>query len=746
MNKSGITAIVCLLVLAASRSLATDERKLSGYVKSLITQSQPSASRSLTDGRMARPTLTAFLKVDAAHADEVRRNYGLRYHARKGDIAIASIPIDRLAALSDHHAVRRIEANPSATLTMDTTRTIVGADKLDSILLHSPLVPHQLPFTGQGVVVGVMDVGFDLTHPNFLDVTTNRYRIAAFWDQLSQDTVGSTLPVGRDFVGYEKVHEQQHSRDGFIQTHGTHTLGIAAGSGYDSPYRGIAYDADLCIVANAISSDIELIDSADYYKYTSATDALGFKYIFDYADSVGKPCVISFSEGYVPYLDSEDSLYAAFLDSLSSPGHIIVSSAGNEGFQNTYMEKKSETEAVGSFIDSNSNQGSYRIKADGPFSLTFYTYPKEASTDSSRTDKPQLTILSSQATQDSLLADTLFCCGDTCIITLKRHPSAFTAIDTVFLLSYEANKRLSDLSFHTALIMKGQTTHAELFASSKNKLANLSVDTRWNDAQKGHNILAPACFAPVITVGATAHRLGFTNYKGNYHDNSSQRTAGLLSPYSSTGPTMHGLTKPDVVAPGDNVISSYSSYYLESKPDASDIDSDVSHFDFQGRTYAWNANTGTSMSCPVVAGVIALWLQAKPDLTREEVLGVLSRTCRQPDATLAYPNNQYGYGEIDAYRGLLYILGIDQIEDVSLHQPSLLHLTIHGDKLVVETAERRTTPLIINIYNLNGSLVFKTTLQPSASGVQLPSIPQGIYAVQINSADHRFTGSQLIRK
>ena len=59
------------------------------------------------------------------------------------------------------------------------------------------------------------------------------------------------------------------------------TLGIAAGCGYDSPYRGMAYESDICLVSNAVSDDEQFIDSTDYYKYTYATDALGFKYIMD---------------------------------------------------------------------------------------------------------------------------------------------------------------------------------------------------------------------------------------------------------------------------------------------------------------------------------------------------------------------------------------------------------------------------------------------------------------------------------
>jgi len=70
-----------------------------------------------------------------------------------------------------------------------------------------------------------------LTHPNFYSADMSQYRIKALWDQLSRDTIGSTLYVGRDYVGREALLELRHPIDGETQTHGTHTAGIAAGSG-----------------------------------------------------------------------------------------------------------------------------------------------------------------------------------------------------------------------------------------------------------------------------------------------------------------------------------------------------------------------------------------------------------------------------------------------------------------------------------------------------------------------------------
>ena len=316
-------------------------------------------------------SITAFVCISPEEADDVFKKHNCRKRAQWGDICIATIPLAELGALAKEPAVTRIEANQSTSLCVDTTAAVVQA-----LPVYESSPSHQA-YIGEGVVVGVVDIGFDLTHPNFLDNTTGQSRIRAFWDQLSRDTIGSTLPVGRDYVGAEAISAIMHSTDAPTQTHGTHTMGIAAGSGYDTPYRGIAWGSDLCVVGNAISANVEYVDSADRYKYTTATDALGFKYCFDYAEAQGKPCVVSFSEGYPPYLDDEDSLYAVTLEQLTGPGRIIVASAGNEGVEMTYFEKKEDQAEAGSFIRCFKKGALYRIKSEGETRLVVYGYGHE---------------------------------------------------------------------------------------------------------------------------------------------------------------------------------------------------------------------------------------------------------------------------------------------------------------------------------------------------------------------------------
>ena len=329
--------IVFLLFIFISLSMNAQRpryEKMSSFVREAMASSlvNKQLTRSQSDNRL----LTAFVRIDGNSA-EVLKQYGCKELARVGNVSIAAIPLNKLGALSCGKQVKRIETGRRCSVQMDTTRLVVNAE---AVYMDEGL---SQTYTGSGVVVGVQDIGFDLTHPNFYSGDMSSYRIKAMWDQLSRDTIGSTLYVGRDYVGKEALLKLGHPLDGETQTHGTHTAGIAAGSGAEgngviSLYRGVACEADLVLVDNA-ADNISLIDPKDYYKYTYATDALGFKYIFDYAERMHQPCVINFSEGSSQDFHGDDQLYYDLLAKLVGPGRIIVSSAGNNGARNSYIHK-----------------------------------------------------------------------------------------------------------------------------------------------------------------------------------------------------------------------------------------------------------------------------------------------------------------------------------------------------------------------------------------------------------------------
>ncbi len=202
------------------------------------------------------------------------------------------------------------------------------------------------------------------------------------------------------------------------------------------------------------------------------------------------------------------------------------------------------------------------------------------------------------------------------------------------------------------------------------------------------------------------------------------------------------------MAPGANIISSTNSYYFETNPESNQWNDLVGSYDYNGRTYYWKADTGTSMSSPFVGGAIALWLEAKPDLTREEIIDVFADTCTHPDESLSYPNNLYGYGQIDVYGGLLHILGIDSIKGISRSQPKGVSLSVVG-KYAVNVAF--DAPLLQNaevkIYSAAGQILKAVPVPAGSAGavIPLPHIAGGIYVVQINGGTDSTTGSVLLR-
>ncbi len=736
MPRKIITAVLLLLSLLAAAQ-QSDFSKMSSMVRRL------SAHHPTPNTQQA----TVFISIDEqTFTPEVIEDLGGRILAREGDIIIATVPLSSFGRLSLQASVRRIEASrPQSQALMDTVPRIVNA-------LPSYTATDKHPaFSGSGVVLGLMDVGFDLTHPTFFSHGgSGECRIKVFWDQLSPDTVGSSLPVGRDYVTADAIAAKGCSTNGRTQTHGTHTLGTAAGSGFNGKYPGIAPGSDICLVCNAVTSDTIYIRPEDYYKYTTATDALGFKYLFDYADRVGKPCVASFSEGYTFTDSDDDQLFATFLDRLNKPGHIIVVAAGNEGDALTYSEKPLGKATGGAFVKCYSRAAAYRIHSSGSTTLRLASYGA-AYHDGQPTS--EIAFSSSDGRLDSLLCDTMFVGSDTCAVVVSRHQAVSTGGD-MYIMEIYANRPISQLGT-IALTAEGSDSHVRMlgkpsFAFSTADAAGNTPD--WCNATSSHNILAPATFGSVITVGNTTHRTGFVNSSGNYRQLPQHYVSGVLCPASSRGPTLDGRQKPDVVAPGTFVVSSYSSYFIEANPTDRDTAYFKEVFVHNGRKYAWHANSGTSMSCPVVAGTIALWLEADPTLTRDDVMATISRTCTHPDPSLTYPNNSYGYGQIDTYRGLLDVLGIGDIEGISQHQASETDLRLAGRRLHVTLSEQAHAlqgrqPMRIRIFDTSGRLLEEHSVVAADRefDVSLRSVPAGLFVVQINGNSPAATGSQIFR-
>jgi subtilisin family serine protease len=108
---------------------------------------------------------------------------------------------------------------------------------------------------------------------------------------------------------------------------------------------------------------------------------------------------------------------------------------------------------------------------------------------------------------------------------------------------------------------------------------------------------------------------------------------GGLAPFSSTGPTNDGRIKPDIVTPG---VSIYSAQI----PGPA--------------TYGYSQ--GTSASTPITAGIAALVLSARPELTPLQVRDALRNTADRVEISRFpnHPNNFVGWGKANSLRALSY--------------------------------------------------------------------------------------------
>lgn len=142
-----------------------------------------------------------------------------------------------------------------------------------------------------------------------------------------------------------------------------------------------------------------------------------------------------------------------------------------------------------------------------------------------------------------------------------------------------------------------------------------------NDGPKAKTINSPGIEPSIITVGALDDK------------NTTTLNDDSVAYFSSRGPTADGLTKPDVIAPGANIISLRSP---GSRIDRAEKKARI------GNSYT--NLSGTSMATPVCAGVVALILQTNPDLKPNLVKSILMSTCRSVSPE---PNAQ-GAGLIEA--------------------------------------------------------------------------------------------------
>lgn len=769
-----LAAFLCCIMAAEAQGFVS-KSKMSPWLRSQYRQHQEavkqSGGRLRAQGRPVMKYMTTLVQSSDG-AQIIREKGGVVWQDFGNGICAAFLPMDSLGVLDQCPSILHMEANEPSRLQNDTSAVIISVDKVwdfeNSLTSHlSPLTSSIPPaFTGKGVIAGIMDDSFDFTHPAFRN-EDGTSRIQWFWDPAAENDNPDAL--GAIYDSPEKVLATQYSHDAILDIpHGTHVLGSMAGDGLNGRYAGMAPEADI-IGATALLgvdySDEIMQRFVDYVKshledWPGVEDAIQevrpsgvcelveLKKLFDVADAAGKPCVVNWSFGTSYNFKLDYTLYEKVVNQMLGPGHILMVAAGNEGHRKTFVHKEANEPLVQELFFNhrmNNEKPKYLYELDFRVNQGYNPYFKM---ELAIEDVPEPFVIDTREVEKYI----------------SENRGSYYVIEKPEMVIYLDLANLPDGTCGISLMveppaevythpekMKGTLSIDEPIAIDLNSITdgvnNLTFSPYSHDDSRGcnqHTIGYPASLERVIAVGAMHHRSSFTNYLGEttfYKKMGSEE--GHLVSFSSCGPTLDGRVKPDVVAPGHNIVSALGSFYKKNGSDE-ETKEEVDHLialkaNVFDRDYAMWAISGTSMACPIAAGVVALWLQANPNLTPEDIKGVIERTSHQPEPEFSGTdkNVYYGWGEIDAYAGLLDILGIGtSIPELSKHQPAGVKFRLEGHTLYIDGAEDGTP---IRIYTTDGRIVASAPLMNGS--VSLPAdSPAGVYAVQVGKQ-----GSTLVR-
>lgn len=444
--------------------------------------------------------------------------------------------------------------------------------------------PPGLP-SGTGVVVCHLDWGCDLTHPAFRRADGST-RLLALWDQAAPYD-----PAHPNAYGYGRIHTRAEidaalrtpdphaalgyrwwSSDKGKGSHGTHTLGISAGSGRDGCLIGVAPDADLVFV------DLSTRTAKGPQVLASSTDLLeGVHFADTIADR--RALVCNASLGRQAGQHDGLTLTEQALDFLVSikAGRAIVMSAGN------YFAKDAHTELV--LQPGERRKLSLHLRNGQSKAELDLWYP--------RADRVLVGVTGPGGIASRMLGANqraeLEIAGAVVGRLYNRTDDPNNGDGQVSLYLF-ANAPAGDWK----LILEGQTVGD----------GRIHAWVERDPSGAGRLTFAHADVVTDSTIGTIANgraTLAVAAYKAGDPDRAPAR-------FSSAGPTRDGRdSRPSIAAPGSEVLSARS------------------HPRRGGDAPLQSRMSGTSMAAPHVTGTIALMYAAAPrPLTIDEVRALLT--------------------------------------------------------------------------------------------------------------------------
>ncbi|MDP6418317.1 MAG: S8 family serine peptidase [Candidatus Krumholzibacteria bacterium] len=257
--------------------------------------------------------------------------------------------------------------------------------------------------------------------------------------------------------------------------------------------------------------------------------------------------------------------------------------------------------------------------------------------------------------------------------------------------------------------MDGNTAVTTIAADYAVSLGVVVVNSAGNSRNGFGHIIAPADGDSVIAVAAVDEN-------------------GEFASFSSPGPSADGRIKPDVSARGV-----------------------ANHVAYPGTWDEYTLVSGTSLSCPLSAGVAALLLSAHPDATPMEIRDAMRETADRADN----PDNDYGWGILDAEAALEYLT-------FTASPASTPRWTLHAwpnpfnPKVRIEFSLEEATFARLEIHDLKGRLLDLLLDESLAAGTHSllwhgkdregRELPSGIYFARLVSGQDQQVRKMLLLK
>ena len=635
------------------------------------------------DGTVRTVDVIATLAEGAICPNATLEAKGIRVKDQVRKFVFLEVPTEQLTFLETLEEFVSLTENPVYHPMTDKSRSVINVSNINGI--DSESHTFDIPYTGKGVVVGIVDAGIEYNHIAFKDSKGNT-RVKKVVDYKNNGSV--TIATTPEAIA-QLTTDGNTDKD---KSHGTHVASCAVGSiidatvDYDGSSKNIVGAGSRKLGGMAPEADIVLCGT---YNLTGEHITKSVDEIVKTAKELNEPCVINFSFGttgtsmYGGWHDGSTQTNS-LINEYANEGVIFCMSTANDAINNWTVDKTIPAGGELKFIPRKDIAIASTSRAYIPQQTILINLPQCTNTQALSYELEAVDSITGAVTT---LADTpLRNTNNTIIpsVTFTQSSShhnwvtgtlsltkCYFADNSKFLVIKLKNKTASDLRVY---VMSGRKDNSGGYLDN---LAHTDIPNYEYDKGTADMSINHACSADnLISVGAYTIEPKVRGYKGASYSLAPGSTLykqmggpNSTAGYSSYGRDDFGKAHPDVIAPGTFTVAAYSQYD-SSKATAKDKSTWQEQYICAYLTgndddnYLFYRNQGTSMAAPITAGVIALWLQAYPKLTAENVRTVIQQTSRTSvngeviniSAGSTDQNKlQLGYGLIDAEAGIQYI-------------------------------------------------------------------------------------------